>query len=476
MNIADIRQFVPHPLSQYRDAIAETIQHFLQLATPGDAKVVQIADADGFEPLIRLALDHPTLHKLAQVLSRHRSLPKDLRTSLQTLESFAPRTPFDSIIRIIRGELGDRLHELEIDHAALAEASVAVVVPFVWRPHPDEPVRGVFKVLKPGVRERLERELAIWPEVGAFFADRCRTHGLPEIDHRETLDAAANLLRHEIDFAAEQRQLGAAADALSGIDGVRVPRLLPFCTSKVTAMERLDGVRVTDVGMTALEARRRLASRIVEALISQPMWSFEHNASFHADPHAGNLMSTEQGELAILDWAMVGTLTEYDRQEVSRLLLHAQLLDRHGICRSIERLNSGRTLNEGALQLVVDRLLVQAPNALAPEFSWVTKLMDAAVLECGAQFSEGLLLFRKSLLVLEGVIADLVGEGGFDTLLFSSTIQRMAGEWPARAFLPPSSRKLGSRLSTFDLLVAGFMFPWNAASRWIGRRTVASNW
>jgi len=464
----EIRHLVPESLSPYREAIGEAFAYF-QKRTAASARGVdapRAANDPAFGRLIRLALESPTLHKLAQVLARHRSLPLDLRLELQTLESFVPRRPMDETLAIVREELGDGLNELELETAALAEASVAVVVPFLWRSHGGDPSRGVLKVLKPGASEQLERELAVWPDVGEVFGDRCRRDGLPDVDYREPFDTVASLLRHEIDFAAEQRHLALAGATLTGVHGVRVPRLLPFCTPRVTAMERLDGVKVTNTDTFTASARRCLARRVVEALLAQPMFSAQPEAMFHADPHAGNLVATDSGELAILDWALVGFLTAADREQLAQMVLSAQLLDVNGVCLAVERLSKMARPDAVSLRAVVERSLAQSRNALGPSFSWLTGLLDAAAMKCGLRFSENLLLFRKTLLILRGVIEDIIGDGALDGLLMSSAMNQLSEEWPARLFSPPGSRRFGSRLSTLDLLRMGSSLPFAAASRW----------
>jgi ubiquinone biosynthesis protein len=65
---------------------------------------------------------------------------------------------------ILTRELGPLEHlGVTLSPPLLAEASVAVVVPFRQeRDHRDRgPQDGVFKVLKPGIEERLEQELEV---------------------------------------------------------------------------------------------------------------------------------------------------------------------------------------------------------------------------------------------------------------------------------------------------------------------------
>ena len=67
---------------------------------------------------------------------------------------------------------------------------------------------------------------------------------------------------------------------------------------------------MTEPGIHDPWDRRRLGELIVEALIAGPIWSPAPRATFHADPHAGNLFVTPERRLAILDWSLTGTLGE----------------------------------------------------------------------------------------------------------------------------------------------------------------------
>lgn len=464
----DIRPLVPDSLASHREAIGDAFEFFRKATSTSaeNATTVSLSEGASFERWISIALASPSLHKLAQVLARHRSLPLELRRQLQTLESLAPRTPIDPLLPMIREDLGSSFSEIELEATALAEASVAVVIPFLRRSSGDEPIRGVLKVLRPGIRARLERELQVWPEVGEVFGRRCRRDGLPDVDYRGPFETVAHLLRNEVNFEAEQQHLGEADSMLSVHPGVRVPKLLPFCSARITAMERIDGKKATETESLTADARRRLAARIVEALLAAPMFSPQQDAMFHADPHAGNLVATPSGDLAILDWALVGHLSQRNREQLAQVMLSAQLLDAGGVCRAIERLGESSTPDAVRLRETVERSFAEMKSRSSPGFTWLTELLDAAALTCGVRFGENLLLFRKTLLILQGVIADVSSEGSLDELLMSSTFNQLSREWPGRFLLPFASRGVGSRLSNFDLLRASWLLPWVSAARW----------
>ncbi len=99
--------------------------------------------------------------KSGQILARDQRLPLELRQHLRELESLAPTVPLEIVRQTLTQELGD-LEALGITlQPAIAEASVAIVVPFLKGKGAGNQLAppGVFKVLKPGIEQQLEHEL-----------------------------------------------------------------------------------------------------------------------------------------------------------------------------------------------------------------------------------------------------------------------------------------------------------------------------
>jgi hypothetical protein len=85
---------------------------------------------------------------------------------------------------------------------------------------------------------------------------------------------------------------------------------------------------------------------------------------------------------------------------------------------------------------------------------WLMGLLDEAVQT--ARASRDLLLFRKTLHTLEGVVADVgAGEGQIDDVLLGEFLRHLVVEWPQRWLTPLGSRAFATRLSNADL--AGFL-------------------
>ncbi|HEX8202097.1 MAG TPA: AarF/UbiB family protein [Isosphaeraceae bacterium] len=425
--------------------------------------------ASGAARLMLLARACPALHKLGQILARDRRLDPGVRRELQRLETMEPRVPLGILQETIEAELGPlELLGLALEPAALAEASVAVVIPFRYQTEggPDPgPGRGVFKVLKPGIEEVLDQELALLEDVGAFLDERCAAFGIPPVDYRDTFAQVRERLGHEVRLDQEQRNLAAAGASYAGWEAtVQIPRPLPWSTPRITAMERIDGRKVTEDLPLSATGRGELARRIVEALIAQPMWSPAAESLFHADPHAGNLMTTADGRLAVLDWSLVVSLGERPREAMAQILLGALTLDARPILATLPAL-AERAVDEPALGEVVARRLRGVSGGQLPGFSWLMGLLDEAAREARLRVGADLLMFRRVLLTLEGVLADVTGESGplLDPLLVTSFVRRLACEGPVLAFSPPWSRSFGTRLSNSDLARMAGSWPWTTA-------------
>ncbi len=165
------------------------------------------------ERLRRLAQSCPALHKLGQVLARDQRLAPELRLHLRELESLPPTVPLD----VIQHELSEGLGSLDLLGIALrppaiAEASVAVVVPFDMLGNPTR--QGVFKILKPGIEERLNLELELLGQVGSHLDERCAELNIPHLDYRDSFDQVASKLVGEVQLDQEQQHLLLAKEPL----------------------------------------------------------------------------------------------------------------------------------------------------------------------------------------------------------------------------------------------------------------------
>lgn len=176
----------------------------------------------------------------------------------------------------------------------------------------------VVKVRRPGVVAQINEDLEIMAEL-AKRAERASTRaaGL----HLEALvDEFSQTLRAELDYLQEARNAEHFAANFAGDGRVHIPRVFwDTTTSRVLTLERIRGIKVNDAaalreaGIEAGELARQACSILLKMV-------FE-DGFFHADPHPGNFFVEEDGRLGIIDFGMVGHISDATRDQLVRMLL-----------------------------------------------------------------------------------------------------------------------------------------------------------
>jgi ubiquinone biosynthesis protein len=468
----DFGALVPEAYERYRPAIVDGLNFFLEHLAADRAIEILVEQASTpagtaiEERLVAIARHCPALHKLGQVLARDRRLPADFRRLLQTLESMPSTLDAAEARRLAETELGTVSQlGLSIDEPPLAEASVAIVVPFTSRSTCNRAAHGVLKLLKPGVEEKLEEELELLQRIGALLDDRCQTYQLPQIDYENTFLEVKALLSREICLDREQEHMRHARREFSDVSSVIVPDVYDFSTPRLTAMQRIIGTKVTDADLPA-SGRRELADMIIKALLARPIWSNAPRAVFHADPHAGNLFATADGRLGVLDWSLVGHLTKDDRVQLTQVLIGAFTLDASRVCEAIDALAQGRTDAPSLSQIVHQHIALVSQGAF-PGLSWVMRLLDESVTRARCRFGGDLLMFRKVLQTLEGVVADVSPDCHPDRVLITAFMKQLVIEWVQRPLALPSSRHFSTHFSNIDLTQLLMSMPFLGSLRWM---------
>ena len=462
---------VPEAYAAYRSLIVDGLLFFLA-RLPEDRRDAMFAEQleiegelDSNERVIALLRRSPTLHKLAQVIGHDKGLPLELRLRLQTLESMPPGADFAEVLGIVRRELGET-PGIEIATEALAEGSVAIVIPFVWTtPSECSPVRGVLKILKPNVERRLREELDIWDDLGTYLEERATFYALPALRFGDTLRGVRTLLESEVRLDIEQERLARARRFYADDPRIFIPRVLPMSTPRMTAMEFVDARKITESGLEA-GPRRELARTAIDALLAKPFWNKSDDAAFHADPHAGNLLVTAGGRLAIVDWALTTIVSGAQRNAVVRALIGAGTLNAQLVFRSLAEL--GLVNDAATVRAAIQVALRDVRGGTFPGFAWLTGLLDELARTAAMHFPEETALFRKSLLTLQGVAEDVSGDVTVDEVLVRTGIAAFASDLPGRPLAQVASRAFASRLSNLDLLTAWATLPLVPMRFWLG--------
>ncbi len=482
LNETNIARVLPDVYAHYRRPLQGALTLFLEGLPPRRQKAIAMeqatlpATATVSERLVVLARSCPVLHKLGQTLARDRNLSVELRRYLQGLESLPSSIPLKSIESVLTQELGplDRLG-VTLQPPALAEASVAVVVPFNLTGAQAVP-NGVFKVLKPGIEECLGEELDLVEQVGSFLDQGCDDLRIPHLDYRESFEQIRDKLRYEVRLGEEQNNLTLARGFHKTDSRVQIPELFDFCTPRVTAMERVFGQKVTECCTDFRSTDPRMSRLIIETLIARPIFSKAARAPFHGDPHAGNLFATRDRRLAILDWSLTGSLGEHERFLIMQIMLGAMALRAGKILTGLSGLSKRQSGDLPALKSIVTKWMGHIRDGHLPGFTWLTGLLDDAVGNAGLRFGADLMLFRKALHMVEGVVTDMGGENGLiDQVLLSEFVLHFCTEWPWRFLRPPDSHAFATRVSNADLAELMWSLPWTAVGFWLDQSRALLN-
>ncbi|XP_064949556.1 uncharacterized protein LOC135598952 isoform X3 [Musa acuminata AAA Group] len=174
------------------------------------------------------------------------------------------------------------------------------------------------------------------------------------------LSRCRDLVRHmfdEIDYILEAQHAEKFASLYASIPRsgscVKVPKIYwNFTRKAVLTMEWIDGIKLTDA--------RRIseASLNKKQLIDQGLYcslrQLLEEGFFHADPHPGNLVATDDGSLAYFDFGMMGDIPWHYRVGLIRMLVHYVNRDSSGLANDF--LSLGFIPDGTDIQLVADAL------------------------------------------------------------------------------------------------------------------------
>lgn len=125
-----------------------------------------------------------------------------------------------------------------------------------------------------------------------------------------------NLMR-EIDFRLEARNIRIARSHEDEKDGLCIPEVYEtYGSEKVLVTDYIPGTKLRHLKARRLEDPEALAKIGLRAAIRQIL----EDGFFHADPHPGNMIVTADERLCLIDWGMVGRLTEKDRFDLVDIL------------------------------------------------------------------------------------------------------------------------------------------------------------
>ena len=275
---------------------------------------------------LRQALESlgPIFVKFGQVLSTRRDLlPLELADELAKLQDQVPPFPTAQVHTQIKAAYGRPASEVfaEFDETPVASASIAQV--HFARLHPEDGGHEVaVKILRPEMEQVIAHDLALL-EALASLLDNLWS-GSKRFKPREVVAEFAKYLRDELDLVREAANCSQLRRNFARSPLLLVPEVYwDLCTTSVMVMERMHGLPISqrqaliDAGVDLSE----LSRAGVEIFFTQVL----RDGFFHADMHPGNIFvaidETHRGKYIALDFGIVGTLSDSDKNYLAQNLL-----------------------------------------------------------------------------------------------------------------------------------------------------------
>ena len=269
---------------------------------------------------MRLTLERlgPIFVKFGQVLSTRRDLlPTDVADELARLQDRVPPFPAAQARRLVEQAFGQSIETLfsEFEAEPVASASIAQVHFAVLK----DGRQVAVKVLRPGMLDVIEDDLSLLRTL-ARWVERVSVDG-KRLRPREVVAEFDNYLHDELDLVREAANAAQLRRNMQGLNLILVPEMVwELCTSGVIVMERMYGVPISQ------RARLREAGVDIPKLARDGVTIFFtqvfRDGFFHADMHPGNIQVSVApetfGYYVALDFGIVGTLTEVDKEYLAQ--------------------------------------------------------------------------------------------------------------------------------------------------------------
>lgn len=272
---------------------------------------------------LRQALESlgPLFVKFGQVLSTRRDLlPTDIADELAKLQDQVPPFPSEQAMAELERAYGKHVDQVfaSFSREPVASASVAQVhfaTLFDGR-------EVAVKILRPGIERIIIHDLALL-QIAAGLLERLWPDGR-RLKPREVVAEFEKHLADELDLMREAANCSQLRRNFQNSPLLAVPEVhWDWCTHSVMVMERMHGTPIGQID--ELRARgvdlKALSRAGVEIFFTQVF----RDGFFHADMHPGNIFvvteGRHKGQYIALDFGIVGTLTDIDKNYLAQNFL-----------------------------------------------------------------------------------------------------------------------------------------------------------
>ncbi|MDR3607524.1 MAG: AarF/UbiB family protein [Oligoflexia bacterium] len=307
---------------------------------------------------LRLAFEElgPTFVKFGQLLStRQDLLPESFIEEFVKLQDNVQPLPFEAIRAVLESELGRPIAEAyaSFNEAPLAAASISQVHEAVL----PTGERVVVKVQRPEIEKIIDMDVSLL----AFLAGLFERY-IPEtriVGPKTIVDEFFRTLSYELDFVVEANNMGKMTENMRSFPEIVIPKVhKKLSTHRVLTLERLDGVPLNNI--QAIDKAGIDRKKLVDVGARAFFQSVMIDGLFHGDLHGGNLFALPDNRLGIIDFGIVGRLSQKSRDQLAIMLMALVTEDYETLCYEYTDLGGG------SAALDFDSFQRDVRNALSP--------------------------------------------------------------------------------------------------------------
>jgi len=247
------------------------------------------------------------LIKVGQILStRADLLPKPFIKQIQDLTDQVPPSNWEDIENILVETWAAPIHEIfdSVETTAIASASIGQVHKGVLK----NGEKVAIKVQRPHIQSILQTDFRTFAII-IWFAEHFVPVPKGFINFKVLFQEIKQVIERELDYTKEQQTLESFRRRFKDMNGLIIPKTYPaYCSSRVLVMEWVEGVKISDVQDFYDKDKKALAQKLIEIFL--PQWL--EPGLFHADPHPGNVLLSKEGEIILLDFGMIGEISNKD--------------------------------------------------------------------------------------------------------------------------------------------------------------------
>lgn len=352
---------------------------------------------------IRLALEElgPTFVKFGQLMAtRVDMFPPAWIDEFEKLHSHVPPADYAAIHAELVKAFGRPPEEVfaRFDPEPMAAASIAQV----HRATLADGTPVVIKVRRPGIETLVEADLRILEHFAKLMESE-----VPDWRRYQPVRMAGEFrrsLRRELDLVKEARNIDQFARNFAGDENVKIPKVYwEYTSNSVNVQEEITGIsgtasaRLLEAGLNPVELASRGADTVLRMVLI--------HGYFHADPHPGNIIFLPDNRIGLIDFGMVGHLTEQRRHQIVNLLHALVTTDEWALLEVLMDWAGDAEIDENRLAHDLSELVFSYDDLLIKDIKIGALLQDITTVmrDNALVLPADLTLLFKTLITLEGL-------------------------------------------------------------------------